>query len=79
MIGYYILLGAIALASFLVSARLKSKFEQYSKVHLRNGMSGAEIAEKMLADNGIYDVKVITTPVQLPDNNNPVNKTLNLS
>ncbi|KGO90458.1 zinc metallopeptidase [Flavobacterium suncheonense] len=79
MIGYYILLGAIALASFLVSARLKSKFEQYSKVHLRNGMSGAEIAEKMLADNGIYDVKVISTPGQLTDHYNPVNKTVNLS
>ncbi|MEW5676807.1 zinc metallopeptidase [Flavobacterium enshiense] len=79
MLGYYILLGAIALASFLVSARLKSKFEKYSKVHLRNGMSGAEIAEKMLADNGIRDVKVISTPGQLTDHYNPVNKTVNLS
>lgn len=79
MIGYYILLGAIALASFLVSARLKSKFAQYSKVHLRNGMSGAEIAEKMLADNGIHDVKVISTPGQLTDHYNPANKTVNLS
>ena len=79
MIGYYILLGAIALASFLVSARLKSKFAQYSKIHLRNGMSGAEIAEKMLADNGIHDVKVISTPGQLTDHYNPVNKTVNLS
>ena len=49
MIGYYILLGAIALVSWIVSSRLKSKFEEYSKIHLRNGMSGAEIAEKMLA------------------------------
>ncbi|WP_313806345.1 zinc metallopeptidase [Flavobacterium sp.] len=79
MIGYYILLGAIALASFLVSARLKSKFAKYSKIHLRNGMSGAEIAEKMLADNGIYDVKVISTPGQLTDHYNPTNKTVNLS
>ncbi len=79
MLGYYILLGAIALASFLVSARLKSKFAQYSKIHLRNGMSGAEIAEKMLADNGIHDVKVISTPGQLTDHYNPVNKTVNLS
>lgn len=79
MLGYYILLGAIALASFLVSSRLKSKFEKYSKVHLRNGMSGAEIAEKMLADNGIYDVKVISTPGMLTDHYNPANKTVNLS
>jgi len=79
MLGYYILLGGIALVSWLVSARLKSKFEEYSKIHLRNGMSGAEIAEKMLADNGIYDVKVISTPGRLTDHYNPVDKTVNLS
>lgn len=79
MIGYYILLGAIALASFLISSKLKGKFEQYSKVHLRNGMSGAEIAEKMLADNGIRDVRVISTPGMLTDHYNPANKTVNLS
>ena len=73
------MIGAIALFSWLVSARLKSKFAHYSKIHLRNGMSGAEIAEKMLADNGIYDVKVISTPGQLTDHYNPVNKTVNLS
>lgn len=76
---YYILLGAIALLSFIVSSRLKSKFEHYSKVHLRNGMSGAEIAEKMLQDNGIYDVKVISTPGRLTDHYNPLDKTVNLS
>jgi Zn-dependent membrane protease YugP len=48
------------LASWAVSSRLKSKFEQYSKMQLQNGMSGAEIAEKMLADNGIRDVRVIS-------------------
>ena len=79
MIEYYLLIGAIALFSWLVSARLKSKFEEYSKVHLRNGMSGAEIAEKMLHDNGIYDVKVISTPGRLTDHYNPVDKTVNLS
>ncbi|MFN4199191.1 MAG: zinc metallopeptidase [Flavobacterium sp.] len=79
MIGYYILIGAIALVSWLVSARLKSKFEHYSKVQLRNGMSGAEIAQKMLEDNGIYDVKVISTPGRLTDHYNPVDKTVNLS
>jgi uncharacterized protein len=79
MIGYYILLGAIALVSWLVSSKLKKKFDFYSKVHLRNGMSGAEIAEKMLADNGITDVKVISTPGRLTDHYNPVDKTVNLS
>ncbi len=79
MIGYYILLGAIALISWLVSSKLKKKFDFYSKVHLRNGMSGAEIAEKMLADNGITDVKVISTPGRLTDHYNPVDKTVNLS
>lgn len=79
MIGYYILLGGIALVSWLVSSTLKRKFEKYSKVQLRNGMSGAEIAEKMLADNGITDVQVISTPGQLTDHYNPKNKTVNLS
>ena len=76
---YYIMLGAIALVSWLVSRKLKSKFAYYSKVTLRNGMSGAEIAEKMLQDHGITDVKVISTPGQLTDHYNPANKTVNLS
>ena len=79
MIGYYILLGLIALVSFVVSSKLKSKFEQYSHIHLRNGMSGAEIATQMLQDNGINDVKVISTPGQLTDHYNPTDKTVNLS
>jgi Zn-dependent membrane protease YugP len=79
MWGYYILIGLIALVSWAVSARLKSKFEFYSKVGLRNGMSGAEIAEKMLADHGITDVRVISTPGQLTDHYNPADKTVNLS
>lgn len=79
MIGYYILLGVIALASWAVSSRLKSKFEFYSKVSLRNGLSGAEIAEQMLKDHGIYDVKVISTPGRLTDHYNPTDKTVNLS
>ena len=77
--SYIILAGIIMLASWLVSSRLKSKFEFYSKVQLQNGMSGAEIAEKMLADNGIRDVKVISTPGQLTDHYNPADKTVNLS
>lgn len=79
MIGYYILLGVIALVSWAVSAKLKSKFEHYSKVHLRNGMSGAEIAEKMLADHGISGVRVISTAGRLTDHYNPSDKTVNLS
>tara|TARA_R110002049_G_scaffold2846_14_gene23209 strand:- start:11749 stop:12447 length:699 start_codon:yes stop_codon:yes gene_type:complete len=79
MMGFYILIGAISLVSWLVSNKLKSKFKKYSKIQLRNGMSGAEIAEKMLADNGIFDVKVISTPGMLTDHYNPQNKTVNLS
>jgi Zn-dependent membrane protease YugP len=79
MYGYYILIGAIALISWLVSRKLKNKFRHYSKVHLQNGMSGAEIAEKMLADHGIRDVKVISTAGMLTDHYNPANKTVNLS
>ncbi len=77
--GYLILGGLIMLFSWLVSSRLKSKFEQYSKLHLQNGMSGAEIAQKMLADNGILDVRVISTPGRLTDHYNPMDKTVNLS
>ncbi|SHI40067.1 zinc metallopeptidase [Algibacter luteus] len=79
MIGYYILIGAIALVSWAVSNTLKRKFDKYSKEQLRNGMSGAEIAEKMLSDHGIYDVEVISTPGRLTDHYNPKNKTVNLS
>lgn len=79
MTGYYIIGGLVMLVSMLVSNRLKSKFEHYSKLHLRNGMSGKEIAEKMLSDNGIHDVKVISTPGMLTDHYNPTNKTVNLS
>lgn len=71
--------GLIMLVSWLVSSRLKSKFEQYSELHLQNGMSGKEIAEKMLADHGIYDVQVISVEGQLTDHYNPTDKTVNLS
>lgn len=79
MFGYYLIAGVIFLASWYVSHKLKTKFEKYSKIHLQNGMSGKEIAEKMLADNGIHDVKVISVPGQLTDHYNPVDKTVNLS
>ncbi|MGK7395184.1 MAG: zinc metallopeptidase [Candidatus Cyclobacteriaceae bacterium M3_2C_046] len=68
-----------AILSFAVSSRLKSKFRKYSQVQLAGGMSGAEIAEKMLHDNGIYDVKIVPTQGQLTDHYNPANKTVNLS
>lgn len=67
------------LISWLVSSKLKSKFAYYSQVHLRNGMSGKEIAEKMLRDNGINDVQVVSVPGQLTDHYNPAEKTVNLS
>ncbi|HLV45649.1 MAG TPA: zinc metallopeptidase [Flavobacterium sp.] len=76
---YIILMLIIMAASWFVGHRLQTKFEKYSKVHLRNGMSGAEIATKMLHDHGIYDVKVISTPGRLTDHYNPANKTVNLS
>lgn len=77
--SYIVLAGLIMLFSWLVSSRLKSKFEHYSKLNLQNGMSGAEIAEKMLADNGIRDVRVISVAGQLTDHYNPMDKTVNLS
>lgn len=65
--------------SFLVSAILKSKFTRYSKIPLSNGLSGREIAEKMLRENGIYDVKVTSVEGFLSDHYNPTNRTVNLS
>ena len=77
--GYYLLAGIIFLVSMYVSNQLKSKFKKYSKIKLKNGLSGKEIAEKMLSDNGITDVQVVSTKGQLTDHYNPVNKTVNLS
>lgn len=79
MIGYYIIAGVMFLIGMIVSNRLKSKFKEYSQVGLRNGLSGREIAEKMLRDSGIYDVKVISVPGFLSDHYNPQDKTVNLS
>ncbi len=76
---YLIVACLIMLFSWLVSRQLKKKFELYSKLQLNNGMSGAEIAEKMLADHGITDVTVISTPGRLTDHYNPTDKTVNLS
>ncbi len=79
MMMYYAIAGIVFLVSSYVSNKLKSKFKEYSEVSLQNGMSGAEIAEKMLRDNGIRDVRVISTPGQLTDHYNPQDKTVNLS
>lgn len=65
--------------SVLVQSMLQSRFNKYSKIPVANGMSGAEIAEKMLRDNGIYDVKVVSTHGTLTDHYNPQTKTVNLS
>ena len=65
--------------SMLISMVLKGKFTKYSKVPLRNGLTGREIAEKMLKENGIYDVKVTSVDGFLSDHYNPANKTVNLS
>jgi Zn-dependent membrane protease YugP len=62
-----------------VSQTLKAKIKKYSKLRLENGMTGAEIASKMLADHGIYDVQVISTPGRLTDHYDPKKKTVNLS
>lgn len=79
MMDYYLLLAAFGILSSIVSSTLKRKFKHYSKVHLRNGMSGKEIAEQMLSDHGIRDVKVVSTPGMLTDHYNPKTKTVNLS
>lgn len=79
LMGYYLIAGIMLIVGLIVSSRLKSKFKEYSQISLRNGMSGAEIAERMLADNGIYDVQVISTSGHLSDHYNPQDKTVNLS
>lgn len=76
---YWIIFIGFALLSWSVSANLKRKFEKYSQVPLPNGMTGRDVAEQMLHDNGIYDVQITCTPGQLTDHYNPMNKTVNLS
>ena len=79
MPGIYVIMFLMMGASWLIQWRLRSKFEQYSQVALQNGMSGAEIAELMLADHNIRDVRVISTEGRLTDHYNPTDKTVNLS
>ncbi len=77
--GIYLIVILFMLIGWLVSLQLKRKFEKYSQETIGNGMSGKEIAEKMLHDNGINDVKVISVEGQLTDHYNPLNRTVNLS
>jgi len=76
---YWVIILATAGFSMWVSNTLKSKFRKYAKQPLQSGMSGKEIAEKMLTDHGIRDVKVVSTPGMLSDHYNPRTKTVNLS
>jgi Zn-dependent membrane protease YugP len=76
--GLFLLI-AVAIISFVVQWRFKSKFKQYSEVGLSSGLSGKDIAEKMLADHGLADVQIISVEGQLTDHYNPANKTVNLS
>ena len=76
---YWVLFIGIAVISWIVSARMQSKFKKYSQIPMPNGMTGREVAEKMLRENGITDVRVISVAGQLTDHYNPVTKTVNLS
>ncbi len=79
MMGYYLLAGVLFLVGMIVQGRLKSKFRQYSEEPLSAGLSGREVAEKMLYEAGISDVQVVSTPGFLSDHYNPAAKTVNLS
>lgn len=75
----WLLMILIAIVSFIVQWRFKGKFKTYSEIPLLSGLSGQEVAERMLRDNGIYDVQVISVEGQLTDHYNPETKTVNLS
>ncbi len=75
----FILIIIIAVVGFIVQAKLQSVFKKYSQVMFPGGLTGRDVAEKMLRDNGIYDVKVTCTPGHLTDHYNPATKTVNLS
>lgn len=75
----WLLMIIVFIVSLIVQWRFKSKFKQYSEIGLLSGMSGQEVAERMLRDNGIYDVQVISVEGQLTDHYNPETKTVNLS
>ncbi len=75
----FLLFIGIALLSFLIQSNLQSKFKRYSRIPLSNGMTGREVAELMLSQNGINDVSVTSTPGRLTDHYNPASHTVNLS
>lgn len=77
--GQLLILGFFMLLSWIVSSQLKSRFRRYSQIPVNYGMSGKDVAEKMLHENGITDVSVISVEGQLTDHYNPLNKTVNLS
>ncbi len=77
--GIFIIFGVFMLISWLVSNQLKSRFAKYSRIPLRTGLTGREVAMKMLSDNGIGGVRVISTPGRLTDHYNPMDRTVNLS
>ena len=79
MIIAYILGIVFLIAGFIISSILKRKFKKYSEISVRGGLTGKDIAERMLQENGITDVQVISVAGQLTDHYNPVNKTVNLS
>lgn len=78
-ITYLLLIGGFMLLSWIVSSRLKSKFKKYSTIPMNYGMTGKDVAEKMLRESGISDVQVISVEGELTDHYNPMNKTVNLS
>lgn len=77
--GQLVILGAFMLLSWIVSAQLKSRFKRYSQIPVNYGMTGRDVAEKMLLENGITDVSVTSVQGQLTDHYNPMDKTVNLS
>lgn len=77
--SYWIIFGGIMLVSMIVQWRFKGKFKKYSETPLSSGMTGRDVAEKMLHDNGIYDVQIISAQGRLSDHYNPANRTVNLS
>jgi len=79
MAGYWIIFIGIMLVSMIVQWRFRGKFKKYSEMPLSSGMTGRDVAEKMLNDHGIYDVDIISVEGQLSDHYNPANRTVNLS
>lgn len=79
MTGYWLIFGVFMIASLAVGGMLKSRFRKYARIPVGNGMTGRDIAERMLRESGIHDVQVVSVRGQLTDHYNPLNKTVNLS